>query len=273
MFDFTTVIGVDAGRLEHLRLTFPTWKKFKPEIMQNRLVVFYDHHSIAGPGPIIQILKDHPSVTCCSWPPLGVTHEGTPGDRWNDPQRAKMLSGFIHTVYHQVQTPYWLKLDVDAVATGPEPWIDKSWWIDSAYYECRPAIIAPPWGYSKPADVMMKLDEWVMRNQDNPAMIGLTSNQPLGLVPKPGSSLVRHPRIISWCAFFHTGFTKLCARLATATCGSGKMPVSSQDGFMWYIAERMKRPIVRARMTGWKHCSKVTNIKKTLAELGCDVQP
>jgi hypothetical protein len=169
-------------------------------------------------------------------------------DKWSNPQRYMMLSGFVHVpALCQIETPYWLKLDLDAVATGHDDWVDPSWFKDN------PAIVSQPWGYTKPADQMLKLDQWVDRYAEH---LPILANQPpLNLVPKEGSSLVKHPRIISWCGFFSTGFTSLCSAMASTTCGRGRLPVPSQDGFMFYAAKRAGLPIHIAQMKsrGFEH--------------------
>ncbi len=161
-----------------------------------------------------------------------------------------------------VKTPYWLKLDLDVVATGQDDWIDERW------FEGNPAIIAHPWNYSKPPESMLDLDKWVKVNAGKlPDKI--TDSEPLNLIPNPGSDIVRHERIISFCGFFNTEFTKLCSEMAESTCGSGKLPVPSQDGFMWYVAKRGGFGINRVNMKarGWKQCSSERSILQSLQEL------
>jgi len=43
--------------------------------------------------------------------------------------------------------------------------------------------------------------------------------------------------------------------MANRTCGVGKMPVPSQDSFLWYLAARMGLKVRRVNMKscGWEH--------------------
>jgi hypothetical protein len=100
---------------------------------------------------------------------------------------------------------------------------------------------------------MDALDQWAEQ-------IPVWSEPPLELHPTPGASRLGHNRIISWCGFFNTVFTVKCAKLA-----NGRMPVPSQDGYMWYCAKRLGLPIVRVNLkgsTGWEHWSNMDNVRK-----------
>ncbi len=255
--DFTTVVGVDAKHLDQLRITFPTWKRHKPGLLERPMLVFFDYMQVADWQ--VRSVVDHPDLRIHPWPGEGIKYEGIPGDKWNDPQRYKMLAGFVYVPGYLVDTPYWLKLDVDTVATGRDDWIDSEWFAD------EPAFISHPWGFTKPADQMVKLDEWVDRNREE--LPELAGESPLDIVPKPGWSRVRHKRIISWCAFFNTEFTRRCAASA-AVCGPFQLPVPSQDGFMFYVAKRLNKGIVRANMKrcGWGHWTTMKNIEKHARE-------
>lgn len=254
--DFTTVVAVDKKHLEQLNLTIKTWKKHKPSlftdhpvlvIYDSEQVTFQDIYDVVGP---ITHLKTQP------WPLPGVSYIQQEEGRWFDAQRQKMLSSFIYGAAERVRTKWWLKIDCDTVATGHDDWIDEKW------FETNPAIVSHPWGYTKPPNQILELDAWVAKNENK--LPALASQHPLNLHPNPGSDLVRHPRIISWCAFFHTEFTKRCAEMAEKTCGQGKLPVPSQDGFMWYCAERMGFPIIRPNMKarGWMHLSTMKGIRE-----------
>jgi hypothetical protein len=165
-----------------------------------------------------------------------------------------MLTGFVYGASLRVQTPYWLKVDTDAVANGMPDWINPDWFKDD------PAIVSHPWAFTKPPDQLIQLDRWV---DDHPQMLHRLHDKPsLNLHPKPGSDRVGHKRIISWCAFFDTSFTKFCVEWARNTCGWGHMPVPSQDGFMWYCAKRLELPIIRTQMKkrGWEQWMTRANI-------------
>lgn len=260
--DFTIVVGVDAGHILHFRSVFPNWLKNKPSTFEGRaVVVFYDGLGV-DECPYFEDLSKiaciHPDVLFMPWPQRGVRYENDPTSRFGKAQRYKMLSGFVHVPASVVDTKYWLKLDLDTVATGQDNWIDEKW------FDGDPAIISSSWSYTKPADQMVKLDEWVAKYRNT--LSSVSDFPPLNLRPRPGSSLVKHQRIISWCSFFRTDFTQFCSSSAQMTCGSGKLPVPSQDGYMWYLAKRLGLGIVTPRMKslGWDHCSGLSAVRDAL---------
>ena len=253
--DYSIVLGIDKKHLEQLRLTFPTWLKHKPMLLEHWLAIFYDDS--VDVHDILAVVKKHPNVSINIWPPVGVEYPvGT--TRWNDRQRYKMLAGFVHIPPHACTTPYWLKLDTDTVATGMDDWVDPKW------FEGDPAIVASGWGYTKPPMQMLDLDEWF----SDEGLDEWYNTAPLDLVPEINSDLVRHKRIISWCGFFNRNFTKWCSDTANECCGVGMLPVPSQDGYMWYMAKRRGLSIRREHMKsrGWAHCGSMRSIKNSVEE-------
>lgn len=269
MIDYTTVVGVDAKHLDQLRMTWPTWVKHKPSILEHPMVVFYDMDSVI-PGDVYSLV-DHPKLLVIAWPgPLEsdevlrekkdwwvhVNYGDGKRGKWENPQRYKMLSGFVHVPASVVKTKYWLKIDTDVVAVGQDNWIEKKW------FEHSPAIVSHRWGFTKPPDQILKLDEWVRK--DVRLSEPLAKNPPLELTPIPGRSKLDHKRIISFCAFFEIEFTKSMSQLAQSVCGMGKLPVPSQDGYLWYCAKRLDRGIIRVNVKdrGWQHWSTMGNVRK-----------
>lgn len=255
MVDYTLVVGVDRYHLEQLAWTWPTWRKHKPSLLDHPMLIFCDTKQI-GMDDVRRVV-DHPDLMVVEW--NGVQHvEGDvemPTDKWSDPQRYKMLSGFVHVPADHVNTKWWLKLDTDVVASGQDNWIDPSW------FDGDPAIVCQPWGFTKPADQMLKLDRWVESNAER--LRAMAERPPLNLAPAPGSDRVRHKRIISWCGFFSTALTSLAARWADATCGRRQLPVRSQDGLLWYVAIRLGLEVKRVQMKrlGWQHWSTMANVR------------
>lgn len=245
----TLVVGVDGYHLDQLSWTWLTWKKNKPSLLKMPMLVFRDRDQVSEQD-VLRVV-DHPDLLVVEWPPPGVVHAGG-SDKWTDPQRYKMLSGFVHVPASRVKTDYWLKLDTDVVATGCDHWIDQGWFSGS------PAIVCQPWGFTKPADQMIRLDEWAELNKECTGF----RLPPLKLAPREGSDRVRHKRIISWCGFFHTAITAAASRLAEMTVGRGQLPVPSQDGFLWYVAARLGTEVKRVQMKGlgWEHWSTMHNV-------------
>ena len=256
MIDYTTVVGVDVKHLRQLAWVWPTWKRHKPSLLDHPMIIFRDREW--GSEVEVRRVVDHPDLKVYPWPMEGVYYEGGGENKWSGSQRYRMLAGFVYVPAMFVKTPYWLKLDTDTIAEGQDDWIDPEWFKD------KPAIVSAPWSFTKPPDQMMKLDQWVRQHELTGLLpIDLTFAEPLNLIPKPGASRIGHKRIISWCAFFHTGFTQGCAGAAHATCGPYQLPVPSQDGYLWYVAKRLGLGIVRTGMKsrGWKHRSTDRNVR------------
>ena len=261
--DYTVVLGVDGNYVEQLKLVLPTWVKHKPSLFRRPWVVFYDRSSLPyfdllrALEPYFQAVGGTGGVRFFSWPDQGVVYPHDPSSRFGDGQRAKMLAGFVHVPAEHVLTPYWLKLDLDVVATGKDDWIRAEWFDET------PAIIAHPWGYTKPAAQVLQLDEWADKHG-----IFDAEHPPLKLAPAPGSDLVRHKRIISWCGFFSTRFTQRASINVNLRCGYQQLPVPSQDGLMHYMARRGGEGVVRTSMKncGWKHCHGINSIRDAIKQ-------
>lgn len=252
--EYTTVVGVDKHHLEQLAYTWPTWAKHKPWLLDNPMIVFYDRRQVAEQQ--IRKVVLHSNLTAVAWPyEPSVEFSGDNSSKWDNAQRNRMLSGFVHVAAKHVRTPYWLKIDTDVVAAGQNGWIDPTW------FEEEPAMIAHRWTFTKPPDQMWKLDCWAEENMES--LPFLKGTDPLKLYPASlQSERLGHKRIISWCGFFQTSFTRVCAAAATATCPPLNLPCSSQDGFMFYMAKRIGFPIVSTNMKkrGWQHWSAMRNV-------------
>ncbi len=247
--NFTIVCGVDEKHLRQLAWVWPTWKYSKPSLLQHPMIVFYDPVEVER-EEITQVV-DHPNLSTIPWPPSGVSYGRTVEGKFGNPQRYKMLAGFVFVPARYVQTKYWLKLDTDTVATGQDDWIDEKW------FENDPAIVAQPWSFTKPPDQMMVLDEWANK------LSAFFHHPPLNLVPEEGASRIGHKRIISWCGFFNTEFSRTCISLLG---NDYQLPVPSQDGFHFYIAKRLGEKIVRKSMKsrGWEHWGTEFNVRQAV---------
>ena len=252
--DYTIVCGVDRKHLNQLRWVYPTWIKSKPSLLRQPLLLFYDKDQW-GNTEVFES-TNHPNVTAVPWPLGRVTYEGDESSKWYNPQRYKMLAGFVHVPASHVKTTYWLKLDTDTVAIGQDGWIDENW------FKSNPAIVSQPWGFTKPPNQMLLLDKWAEKNPI------LNKHLKLDLVPEPDSDKVKHKRIISWCGFFQTAFTRTCSQLCQSE-GVGQLPVPSQDGYMWYVAKRMGKEILRVQMKslGWEHWGTEWNIRESVRKV------
>jgi hypothetical protein len=248
------VCGVDKRHNEQLQLTLPTWLKHKPTLQDVPFIVFYDRSEL-DPKFLSWLYDQHANVTLQAWPFAGVEYQGDVNTKFFHPQRYQMLAGFVHVPALFVETDYWLKIDTDTVAVGPDDWIDEAW------FKGWPVIVAHRWGLTKPPDQILKLDQW---GNKHPV---LSRRKPLNLVPEEGADKLKHPRIISWCAFFETHFTRWASEMVDPSDRWG-MPVPSQDGYLWYLAERMGWGIRRVNMKekGWQHWTTNKNIRNAVQE-------
>jgi len=260
--EYSTVVGVDEYHLRQLELVWPTWKKHKPSMLKHQMIAFYDRGSMSEVR--IRAAVDHPDLQCIPWPMKGLDWDREKGEeknKFHNPHRAMMLSGFVYVPAAFVRASYWLKLDTDVVATGIDDWIDPCW------FEGDPVIVSHRWTFTRPADQMLKMDRWVEENRERlPAEI--VNTKPLNLIPQPGWNRVGHKRIISWCGFFDTAWTRRMALLTRRLDGIFQLPIPSQDGYLWYMAERAGRKVVRTNMKskGFAHWHTWSNIKKHAEE-------
>jgi hypothetical protein len=255
---YDIVLGVDDKHLPHLRRVWPNWQQHKPSLFDQQIIIFYDAASVSENHLRVIVGSDAKLV---AWGPT--CHYESDGTRWTEPQRQRMLAGFVFVAAAHVKTKYWLKLDLDVVASGNDDWIDEGWFDDS------PAIVAHPWGYTKPAYQMLDLDNWLKSSRELLYPEFLRAAHPLELTPSPHTSALSHKRIISWCGFFNKSFTDLCAMAALTSLGNGHLPVPSQDGFMWWMAAATDQPIHRVNMKrrGWIHRSTLKNMDAELEKL------
>lgn len=255
--EYTTVVGVDERHLRQLVWTWPTWCRHKPGLLDHPMLAFYDRDELTP--PVIREVVDHPRLHMVPWPPEGVEYArvGNPGDRFGDPQRHKMLAGFVHVPPLFVETPWWLKLDTDVVAVGCRDWIDPVW------FDGDPVMVSHPWSFTKPAGAILELDRWAEAG-------GLSFAQPpLDLEPREGSDRLGHRRVISWCGFFRTEFSRECSQMASLSCGPFQVPIPSQDTFLWYCAQRMGLGVVRVSMKqqrGWQQWHTEKNVGRYAEE-------
>ena len=251
--NYTTVIGVDEYHLEQLRMTWPTWVANKPHLLDHPLVVFYDRIQVTE-KQVWRVVGNHPNVKLVGWPHREVTLYPEGSGKWRNPQRYRMLAGFVYVAAEFVTTPYWLKIDTDVVASrgGEISWIENDWFIDD------PAIVSHAWSFTKPPDQMLVLDDWYDSLPCVPAC------PRLDLRPEPNASRLSHARIISFVGFFQTEFTQICAALAERSCGFGKLPVPSQDGYMWFLSARLGKRCRRVNMKtcGWEHWNTKPNVRR-----------
>lgn len=234
--DITLFIVVDEQHEKELRLTMPTWVKFRPEMIGMPVLLMYDSDWYSSNQ---QALNDFVQfVNNLGFLDIRVV----PWNMKADSQREKMLSAFV-LGSTEIKTEWYLKMDTDALATMPGDWLQDEWFLQSQDGRL-PVFITSPWGYTKPAEFIERLEDW------GDGVEGLKEYPRLNIQKKPGAVRLRHPRIISWCYFGNTEWTQKMAGLC-----KGKLPIPSQDTFLFYCAARRKEHYHRIRMAtfGWSH--------------------
>lgn len=245
--DCTLVVAVDELHSEELKVVWPTWKRFRPQLLEWPMIVIVDGDRSFDRWADDLSYLDHPRRQIIPWnmPNVG--------------QREKMLSGLVFVPARHVSTDWYLKLDTDVIATRESDWFAPEWF--SADRNQQPVFVTHPWGYTKPASLIDQLETW---GDNHPAL----HNYPkLGLKRDANSELVCHPRIMSWCFFGNTAWTKVTAELA-----NDRLPVPSQDTYLWYCAARRGDFFRTYPMSalGWQHACGMRKLKR-LAKAALDV--
>lgn len=246
---FTSIVAVDRAHAAELAVTYPTWIKHKPEILNSPLILIIDGQSETGFTPS-QVFSEFGYIKARHRGDVRFIYWQWPFPTVTDmPQRERMLSALVFAM-GQIRNlhPYWLKIDTDTIATAGGKWIEPVWFLND------PALVASPWGYSKPADAIDRLDAWA-------ATLPVDwKKPPLEYHPEPGARRVHHPRIISWLCFVRSDFAQACTRLICQSNhyhDTDRLPVPSQDTVHGYIAERMGEWVIKPKMKhlGWDHCN------------------
>jgi hypothetical protein len=229
--DYSLLIALDREHLEEFSVSFPTWAYHKPELLDLAIVFVCDGD--AGWNTMAWHLAIRKILDASNYRGIASVYF-TSGEFAS--QREKMLTALVTIGPRYIETPYYFNLDCDCIATGKRDWIDSAWFTDS------PAIIASAWGYTRPASMVADFDAWADRF---PHTFG-TEHTPHTI----SGNVARHKRIISYCMFGRTDWTRRMAELA-----GDRLPIPSQDTFLGMAAARNKQKIVKVRMSnhGWRH--------------------
>lgn len=264
---FTTVIAVDANYVKQLQYSVLTWQMFRKEIFRNPLLVVIDGQcELEIISQLPKAITTHPRLTISVWPnKAGAVFKN---------QRDRMLSAFVHIPPAEVKTPWWLKVDCDAIAMGNATgWFDPLWFASMReralsvlpdampLLELSPIIIAPGWNYTKPATQPAELDSW---GNEHPVM---RQWPPLNIPYNPEARTVSHKRFCSWVSFYRTDWTRWAASL----CSYPNIPVPSQDGFHWYAAERAGSAgrvlKINMKSLGWTNIPRFRKLKEKVESI------
>lgn len=254
----TVVVVLDAKTAEQAAISTATWARHRPEMRDLPWLVFYDPVQISAWEARDAIRPaEARDVRLAPW------QRGGLGTAYGD-QREKMLTCWVYAAM-VVETRWWMKIDADALALRPSDWLDQTWFQPTD--RGPPAWIASPWGYTKPADQMERLDEW------GDTVPGLSRHPRLAIAYDPGARKACHPRMASWLSYYHTPWTRWAAELAMEhaprlTTAHPRIPVPSQDGYHFYLAARTKAPYRTANMKrrGWTNCPRIDQLRQRAAE-------
>lgn len=237
--DITTLVAVDAAHLRELKLVWPTWVCHRPQLLELPLTIIYDAAEPVDYWREQLAFVQHPRLSLFAWTMEGVS------------QREKMISSFVYAAA-QLKTSWYLKLDTDAVAMNSGSWLDPQWFAPDETGR-DPVFVSSPWSYSRPADIINQLDDWADQVPD------LAGFPRLNLQPAPSAPRLHHPRIISWCFFGSTSAARDAVRYAPT-----RLPVPSQDTYLWYVAARRGDFFRKVRMSqfGWRHASRFRKLKQ-----------
>lgn len=251
--ELTLVVGIDRKTVYQLAASVKTWRAYRPELWEVPWLVFYDWEEPNGirsddARRVVTDIIQHDQIRLIQWPAPDADHQN---------QRERMLSGFVYLPSRHVETPWWMKLDTDALALGPSEWLPASW-FEPIEDGPPPVIVAPPWHYTKPKEQMSQLDEWADQ------VTGLALRPRLDLPVNPASNKCKHKRICSWCSYYRTSWSQTAAAYAAESCPPDTIPVPSQDGYHWYVAARRGDQILRAnqKRRKWTNVSRLKALEQ-----------
>ena len=212
MINFTSAIACDASYVKYLRCVWPTWKRFRPEVFSQPMVVLHD---CALPAAEMAFI-DHPNVEFVAVPEMP-----------NATQRERMLTAFIMLVPWLVKTPWFAKIDADVVARRNDP----GWCSDDRAAPNEkgqvPVFVASGWNYTRPSNAIALCDAW------GSTVDGVKEFPAMNLPYDPAAKRVSTPgRIASYVYLGRTDWHQWIAGLCR------RLPIPSQDTYAWYVAKR-----------------------------------
>lgn len=249
--DLTVVVGLDAVTLRQWEVSLPTLRVHRPQLWEKPWLIFFDDNvnahsilSVLDTNGLEQIDK-----RLCVW--------GTDADYPS--QRAKMLSGFVHIPAMYVETPWWMKIDTDAIALNSNKWWKDEWFDDGSCCgsNTENAWIASSWSYTKVKGEEATAHDWARRLEEfGDAMFPEFPRLGLEQCVNAAGNKINRKRMCSWVSYYHIDFTLMVADICARHCGADRIPVPSQDTVHWYVAERMglRRQLRNMKREGWTNC-------------------
>jgi len=148
---------------------------------------------------------------------------------------------FVKQVPYEIDTPLWVKIDADS-APKPEIWNGYGYLFNWDRGTRKSDLTANKWGYTKPGQWLLDLDDWAVSNFVNtPRLFGEVPRETLAKSKRYG-----HARIASFVCVHNTKFTKEAAKYV-----KDRLPVPSHDTFLWFVATKLNKKIKPIKMKRW----------------------
>lgn len=206
----TIITACDTRYVECLKLTFPTWIKYK-NILNFPIIIYINGFNENDSR--LDFLKEYKNIRLITWEMNNI-----------ESQREKMLSAFVFGPAKDVNTKYWLKIDCDTYAIDNREILNN----DMSEFD----IVGHRWKYTKPWTWMNILNKWSLDK-------GLDFQYELD-TSKIVKNRYYHERTNSFVQLHSTEFTKQAAELAV-----DRLPIPSQDTYLWYVALALNKKIYR----------------------------
>lgn len=222
--NITVAIVLDCEHLFELSRVLPGWLDHHPELLDCPWLFACDLPFVRERAEELMAGHGIPVARFVGWkePPAG-------RPTWT--HRELALWQYIATVPEHVETEHWLKIDTDAVA-GQHP--SQDGWRQLAG---QAALVAPPWGYTKPPGTIAKLEQLLGHKMPH----------------RTDGRRDRHPRVIGWW----TLVTSAMARDLAWWCQTRthELPVISHDTLLWALCKATGQKVLRVDMSpfGWVH--------------------
>lgn len=228
----TLVTCVDRRNCDALVENWPKWMEHRALLRGMRKVVFVaEGERLCASADAF--LREQSGVEVVSVA-AGPVSEGR--NRWT--------TALFREVGALVRTPWYVRIEPEAVTTGPDV-LWKPEWIAPDEAGRLVKFVAAPWGYTKPANALERLDDWAEE------IAGLGELPRLHIPFDPAADRVRHDAISSWLFFARTDWTQEVA----AYLGSSNPPIAAHDALAWYFARRRGEGYRRVPLKrhGWDH--------------------
>jgi hypothetical protein len=227
----TLVTYVDEKSRTYLSQTWATWQRFRPWLRALPAVVLH-------PASLdCQSLQDELAALR---PDVQFVAANSDSDLHDDTDWSHAV---LRYAARSIQTPWYLQLAPEAIALRDDRWLDPSWFSNGG---AQPplAFVTCPWGYSKPADILDRLDQW------GSTVAELAGLPPLQIPYDPTADRVKHASTNTWLFLGSTEWSRTIARYAP-----DGLPCASFSTFVAYCAQRRRDRFILHQMKhhGWDH--------------------